>query len=102
MPAASVVRAEVSTLAHIEDRWEKVVDGQRVRTPRFGTGSRWRARYLDPRGHERSQCFGRRIDAERFLASVETTKLQGTYVDPDAGRQQWFTHVRLAVAYLTR
>ena len=27
-----------------------------------------------------------RVDAERFLASVETTKLRGTYVDPDAGR----------------
>ncbi len=76
----------MSTLAHIEDRWEKVVNGQRVRTPRFGNGSRWRARYLDPRGQERSQCFARRVDAERFLASVETTKLRGTYVDPDAGR----------------
>ncbi len=76
----------MSTLAHIEDRWEKVVDNQRVRTPRYGNGSRWRARYLDPCGQERSQCFARRVDAERFLASVETTKLQGTYVDPDAGR----------------
>ena len=76
----------MSTLAHVQDRWEKVVDGQRVRTPRFGNGSRWRARYLDPHGQERSQCFARRVDAERFLASVETTKLHGTYIDPDAGR----------------
>lgn len=73
-------------MAHIEDRWEKVIDGQRVRTSRHGNGSRWRARYLDPRGMERSRCFARRIDAERFLASIETHKLFGTYVDPDAGK----------------
>lgn len=46
----------------------------------------WRARYLDPQGVERSQTFTRKVDAERFLASVETDKLRGSYVDPRAGQ----------------
>ena len=73
-------------MAHIEDRWERVVQGSRVRTDRYGKGDRWRARYLDPAGRERSQTFGRKTDAERFLATVETDKLRGAYLDPQAGR----------------
>jgi hypothetical protein len=73
-------------VAHIEDRWEKVVGGQRVRAERHGSGRRWRARYLDPEGRQRSRTFARKLDAERFLATVETDKLRGAYVDPDAGR----------------
>ena len=30
-------------MAHVEDRWEKTVDGVKVRTDRFGSGKRWRA-----------------------------------------------------------
>ena len=48
--------------------------------------SRWRARYRDPYGLERSKTFTRRIDAERWLTSVEHAKLSGAYVDPAAGR----------------
>lgn len=73
-------------MAHIEDRWEKVVDGARVRTERHGSGRRWRARYLDPDGRQRSRVFARKVDAERFLATVEADKLRGAYIDPDAGR----------------
>ncbi|MGI8807923.1 MAG: tyrosine-type recombinase/integrase [Acidimicrobiales bacterium] len=47
---------------------------------------RWRARYRDPVGIERSKTFDRRIDAERWLTSVEHAKLSGAYVDPTAGR----------------
>jgi integrase len=47
---------------------------------------RWRARYRDPSGRERSKSFARRIDAERFLVSIEDAKLRGAYVDPAAGR----------------
>ncbi len=32
---------------------------------------RWRARYRDPTGKERSRTFERRVDAERFITSVE-------------------------------
>jgi integrase len=65
-------------MGHIEDRWK--------RAGRKGTGLRWRARYLDPDGRERSRSFGRKIDAERFLAEIEHSKIAGTYRDPDAGR----------------
>ena len=47
---------------------------------------RWRARYRGPDGRERSQTFERRIDAERFLVSVEHSKATGQYVDPSQGR----------------
>jgi integrase len=78
-------------VAHIEDRWWKVVTlpsgaAERAKTSRHGTGRRWRARYLDPDGAERSRSFDRKLDAERFLAEVEHSKLTGTYRDPDAGR----------------
>jgi integrase len=47
---------------------------------------RWRARYRDPSGRERSKSFTRKLDAERFLVAVEDAKLRGAYVDPAAGR----------------
>ena len=74
-------------MAHVEDRWEKVVAGRRVKTERFGKGARWRARYEDPECRERSRTFARKVDAERFLAGVEADKARGLYVDPSAGRQ---------------
>lgn len=49
-------------------------------------GNRWRARYRTPDGASRSQVFQRKVDAERFLTSVEHRKLTGEYVDPGAGR----------------
>ena len=58
---------------------------------------RWRARYRDPAGRERSKSFTRKVDAERFLVAVEDAKLRGAYVDPAAGRvpfaewaERWF------------
>lgn len=48
--------------------------------------SRWRARYRDPDGRERSRTFGRRVDAERWLSTIETDILRGAYIDPAAGQ----------------
>ncbi len=48
---------------------------------RRGQG-RWRARYRGPDGRERSRTFGRRVDAERWLASVETAVARGEWLDP--------------------
>jgi hypothetical protein len=78
-------------MAHVEDRWWRSVrkpDGtaHRERTARHGKGLRWRARYLDPDGHERGRSFQTRVLAERFLTEIEHSKLVGTYRDPDAGR----------------
>src|SRR6266852_4752694 len=53
---------------------------------------RWRARYLDPEGRERSKTFTRRIDAERFLATVDADLVRGEWIDPRLGQKtfgQW-------------
>ena len=73
-------------MAHVQDRWEKLIDGRRVRTARFGKGKRWQARYFDPDGNERARDFARKQDAERFLATITSDVLRGAYVDPDAGK----------------
>lgn len=57
-----------------------------MRSDRYGKGDRWRARWFDPEGRERARSFARKLDAERFLAGVESDKSRGLYVDPAAGR----------------
>jgi len=47
---------------------------------------RYRARFRGPDGREGSKTFRRRIDAERFLVSVESAKLKGEWIDPAAGK----------------
>jgi hypothetical protein len=47
---------------------------------------RWRARYRDPSGRERSRSFARKIDAERFLIGIEDAKLRGAYIPRPRGR----------------
>jgi integrase len=73
-------------MAHVQDRWERIVDGQRVRTNRYGQGKRWQARYLDPEGRERTRAFDRKQEADRFLTAVAADVLRGTYIDPQGGR----------------
>jgi integrase len=78
-------------VSHVEDRWfatTKGPDGRPVKqqTARHGKGRRWRARYLDPHGQERSRSFATKVLAEKFLTEVEHSKIAGTYRDPDAGR----------------
>jgi integrase len=58
---------------------------------------KWRARYIGPDGRERSKTFARKVDAERYLATVEVSKVRGEWVDPQLGRttfarwaQRWF------------
>ncbi len=46
----------------------------------------YEARWRDPDGRERSPSFDRKLDAQRFLATVEADKLRGSYVDPNAGK----------------
>ncbi|MFN2490387.1 MAG: tyrosine-type recombinase/integrase [Actinomycetota bacterium] len=68
-------------MAHIEKRVDQL-------------GKPYRARWRTPDGKARSKAFDRRIDAERFLASVENSKAIGTYVDPLLGRvtvDEWLT-----------
>jgi len=43
---------------------------------------RWYVRHRDPSGQQRNKTFGREVDAQRYLAGVESAKLSGSYVDP--------------------
>lgn len=79
-------------MGHIEDRWYRTVTvndkAVQVAKPGCGRGMRYRVRYLDPTGKERSESFPdrRKRDAQAFLARVEADVLKGTYIDPDAGK----------------
>ena len=56
---------------------------------------KWRARYrLHPGGPQRSKHFARKTDAERFLARIQSQLLDGSYVDPSAGRIAFGTYAR--------
>lgn len=46
----------------------------------------WRAHYRAPDGKQRNKTFTRKIDAERFLTTVENSKLVGSFVDPAMSR----------------
>jgi len=65
-------------MTYVEDRWD--------RSARKGRGLRWRVRFIDPHGKERSRSFAKRVDATAFAATVSTEVMRGTYVDPKAGR----------------
>jgi integrase len=47
---------------------------------------RWVARYFDPDGRRRGKVFDRKVDAQRFQALIETSKITGNYVDPARGK----------------
>jgi integrase len=48
---------------------------------------KWLARWREyPGGPQRSRQFDRKADGERFLTRVESSKLDGSYLDPAAGR----------------
>lgn len=65
-------------MGHIQKRERHDADGR--------PHTSWRARYRDPSGRERSRSFDRKIDAERFLTSIEGAKLKGEWIDPEAGK----------------
>jgi integrase len=65
--------------AGVEDRWTKT-NGERA--SRYGIGMRWRARYVDDQGRERSKAFSRKIDATRWLDKQVSDQVTGTWTDP--------------------
>ena len=50
------------------------------------TPNRWQVRYIDPYGKERSKNFARKVDAEKYLHTVEVEKIRGEWTDPAAGK----------------
>ena len=63
--------------------------------PRQDGRASWRAHYRTPSGEQRNKTFNRRAEADRFLASVESSKTTGSFVDPVLARitvGDWATH----------
>lgn len=102
-------------MGHIQDRWYRpkedpdtgeVVLNKRgkpvmEKTSLHGTGLRYKVRYLDPTGKERSKSFPdkQKKRAEDFLHKVEDEKNRGGYLDPDSGKvlfrdyaERWVKH----------
>lgn len=95
--------------AGVEDRWYPtvvVVDPvtgektkKKIKSERCGKGKRWRARYVDPNGVERSRSFDTKAAAQKYLDGDVTTKVvTGTWVDPDRSgvlfevvAEKWFS-----------
>ncbi|GGP39387.1 tyrosine-type recombinase/integrase [Saccharothrix coeruleofusca] len=81
-------------MGHVQDRWWKEVkdpvtqEVTRVKTSLYGTGLRYKVRYIDPDGVERSKSFPDRQKkkAEDFLIEMESDKREGKYIDPNAGK----------------
>ncbi|MFF9409046.1 tyrosine-type recombinase/integrase [Streptomyces anandii] len=78
---------------HIQDRWYKTEPGPdgkpvRVKTERYGTGMRYRARYVGPDGTEKSKSFPDRQKrlAEKWLTDIASDMSRGQYIDPRAAR----------------
>ena len=46
----------------------------------------WRAVWREPSGAQRNESFARKIDAERYLATVDVSVMEGSYVDPGRSR----------------
>jgi len=81
-------------MGHVQDRWYKrVVDTvtkkvTREKTSVYGVGDRYKVRYVDHSGRERSKTFPDRQkkQADDYLSEVEGELRRGTYIDPSAGK----------------
>lgn len=75
-------------MASVNDLWFRIdkKTGEKVRTSRHGRGKRWRVTWYDDKGKTHSEAFAKKSDADRHATKVESDKLRGEYVDPDAGR----------------
>lgn len=88
--------------ASVEDLWFKSVRGsdgepKKVKAKLHGIRRRWRARYVDNDGRERTRRFVVKRDAQAWLDTKTTEFGTGTYVDPDRSSvpfgivaEQWF------------
>jgi hypothetical protein len=42
----------------------------------------WQVRYRDPSGRQRAKNFERKVDADKFAATVTADVYRGDYIDP--------------------
>ena len=75
---------------------------------RHPINGKWQVRYRDPTGRERSKNFDRKVDADRFAATVTADVYRGDYLDPQLGQttvaefaERW-TATRQHLAQATR
>ncbi|MDG4825672.1 site-specific integrase [Asanoa sp. WMMD1127] len=47
----------------------------------------WEVRWRDEAGRQRKRAFARKVEADRFRASIEHSLNTGAYVDPQAGKE---------------
>jgi len=75
----------------VEDRWSRTVRDERgnARTAPsavYGSGKRWRARYVDDDGREHAKAFATKTGANEWLQTVMAALVTGNYVDPESGK----------------
>ncbi len=66
--------------------------------------TKWKARYTDPAGKDRSKTFARKADAEKFLERIGTDMQKSEWIDPRADKSRfddwvdvwWKTTIKLA------
>lgn len=75
--------------AGVEDLWFRRGESKTVenRTRRHGRGKRWRARWVDDQGRERTASFATKNEAERHIEAIGSSLHRGDYVDPRSGAQ---------------
>lgn len=78
-------------MAHVGDLWFSSTTGAdgklvKIKTARHGKGKRWLASWIGPDGKPKTKAFEKKLDAERFITSIEADKARGVYLDPSAGK----------------
>lgn len=66
--------------AGVEDLWRRS-DG--TPSARHGRGRRWRARWVDDAGQERTRAFERKVDAQKWIDDQTSKLVTGVYADPN-------------------
>ncbi len=68
-------------MAHVRRRKPNPTEGRKAQP--------WIATYTDPTGRRRAKSFVRKNDADKWLATRETAKLRGEWVDPNLGKTRY-------------
>lgn len=76
-------------MAHVEDRWTvpNPDGGRRIRSQRYGKGSRWLAVWNESDGTRRKRAFSTKDSAQAHLERVGHEQRSGTYVSPVLARE---------------